>query len=217
MSLTVLALFGLPFHQSASAEIAAEEQMRLNACIRLVETDPRAAYEDSLAWLGNGNRPRARYCNAKALLGLGYTEEGAARLEALANAPDAIALDRRAEYMAEAGNAWFSASYPDAAIKAFSEAIEIDPRNGDYYKDRAAAFLALEKWFEAIDDLEIALQLQPNNPEALFFRSRAYFGLEDFTQAQRDIQAARVGDPENVDYALQRGHIREQIRLRQER
>ncbi|MEM1390703.1 MAG: hypothetical protein AAGG45_06445 [Pseudomonadota bacterium] len=213
MSLFAIALLGLPLSQSASSDIAAAEQQRLNECIELVENDPLAAYEDSLAWLGNGNRPRARYCNAIALLGLEHYEEAAARLEALANAPDAIELDSRALYMAQAGNAWLTASYPDAAITALSEAIKIDPRNGDYYKDRATGYLALERWFEAIEDLSKALNLQRNDPEALALRARAHLGLDDLRNAEIDMLAALAQDPRNIDILLLRGEVREAMRL----
>ncbi|MEL7231166.1 MAG: hypothetical protein AAGJ85_01485 [Pseudomonadota bacterium] len=216
MSLTALAILALPFSQSASAEIAAAEQERLNTCIEMVETDPQTAYEDSIIWLGSGNRPRARYCNAISLLALEYYEEGAARLEALANAPDAIALEDRARYMAQAGNAWLTASYPDAAVTALSEAIKIDPRNGDYYKDRATGYLALERWFEAIDDLTASLDLQPNDPDALSLRARAHLGLNDLRNAEIDMQAALAQDPRNIDILLLRGDVREAIRLSRE-
>lgn len=216
MSLTALALLALPFSQSASADIAAAEQERLNTCIELVETDPQAAYQDSLVWLGSGNRPRARYCNAISLLALEYYEEGAARLEALANAPDAIALEDRALYMAQAGNAWLTGSYPDAAVTAFSEAIKIDPRNADYLKDRATGYLALERWLEAIDDLTAALSFQPNDPEAFALRARAHLAMNDLRNAEIDMQAALAQDPRNIDILVLRGDIREAIRLSRE-
>lgn len=216
MSLIALAMITMPISQSASADIAAQEQIRLNTCIQMVEDNPTEAHEDSLAWLGNGNRPRARYCNAISLIALERYEEGAARLEALANAPDAIALEDRALYMAQAGNAWLTASYPEAAITALSEALKIDPRNGDYFKDRAAGYLAIERWTEAIDDLTTSLNLQPSDPEALSLRSRAYLAMEDLTNAEQDMKAALAQDPRNIDILLLRGDVREAIRVSRE-
>lgn len=147
------------------------------------------------------------------MLALEYFEEGAARLEALANAPDAIALEDRALYMAQAGNAWLTASYPDAAVIALSEAIKIDPRNGDYLKDRAAGYMALERWFEAVDDLTAALALQPSDPDALALRARAHLALDDLHNADIDMRAALVQDPRNIDILVLRGDVREAIRL----
>lgn len=216
MSIAALAVLALPLSQSASADIAAAEQQRLNTCIEMVQENPQAAYEDSILWLGSGNRPRARYCNAIALLELEYYEEGAARLEALANAPDALELQDRALYMAQAGNAWLTASYPDAAVTALSEAIKIDPRNADYLKDRASAYLTLERRIEAVDDLTKSLALQPNDPEALALRARAHLAMNDLRNAEIDMKAALAQDSRNIDLLVLRGDIREAIRLSRE-
>ena len=216
MSVSAILIALLPISQSASAGIAAEEQERLNTCIHNVDTAPLEAYEDSLAWLGNGNRPKARYCNAIALLALERFEEGAARLEALANAPDPISLEDRALYMAQAGNAWLTANYPEAAIVALSEALELQPTNPDMLKDRAAAYLALARWIEGVDDLNAALEIAPADPEALALRARAHLATENYPAAQADMQDARLQQPENIDLLVLRGDIREAIRLSRE-
>lgn len=206
----------LPISQSASADIARAEQDRLNICIEKTETDPAEAYEDSLVWLANGNRPKARYCNAIALLELGELEESAARLEALANAPDPISLEDRAQYMAQAGNAWLSAGYPDAAIVSFSAALKLRQDDPGLFKDRAAAYLSLERWVEGVDDLNAALELVPADPEALALRARAHLATENLDAAMADMKDARMQEPENIDYLVLRGDIREAIRISRE-
>ena len=120
MSMLAMAAAILPFAQSAIVEIERAEQERLNACIEQVDEDAEQAYEDSLRWLGEGARPAARYCNALAIIGLGNYKEGAARLEELANAPDAGGESDRALYLAQSGNAWVTAGYPDAAVTTLS-------------------------------------------------------------------------------------------------
>ena len=216
MSATAIILALLPLSQTASAEIAQAEQMRLNTCIQNVDENPMEAYEDSLAWLGNGNRPKARYCNAIALIAIDKLEEGAARLEALANAPDPISLEDRSRYMAQAGNAWLTANYPEAAIIALSEALKLQRGSADLFKDRAAAYLALGRWIEGVDDLNAALELVPTDAEALSMRARAHLATENFAAAQADMQDARIYDPENIDILVLRGDIREAIRLSRE-
>lgn len=213
MLVSTLFLASLPLSQSASADIARTEQQRLNACIEKADTHPTEAYEDSLAWLSSGNRPKARYCNAVALLALEKFEEGAARLEALANAPDPIALDDRALYMTQAGNAWLTANYPDAAVTAFTAALNMQRGNPELYKDRAAAYLALERWMEGVDDLNAALELVPTDPEALSMRARAHLETENYDAAMGDMQDALRQDPENLDILVLRGEIREAIRI----
>jgi len=216
MLLSASFLMLMPISQNASADIARAEQERLNTCIELVETQPEEAYEDSLAWLANGNRPKARYCNAIALLAMDNLEEGAARLEALAGAPDPITLDDRARYLAQAGNAWLTANYPEAAIVALSEAIRIEPNGLDTYKDRAAAYLATEKWVEGVDDLNTVLREIPTDAEALRMRAKAHLETENLSAAQADITDSLVHDPENIDTLVLRGEVREAIRLSRE-
>ncbi len=216
MSVAALIFAVLPVSQTALSEIARAEQDRLNTCIEKAETAPYEAYEDSLAWLSNGNRPKARYCNAVSLLALEQFEEGAARLEALANAPDPISIENRALYMAQAGNAWLTANYPEAAITALSEALELERRDSDLFKDRAAAYLALERWPEGVDDLNAALELTPTDPEALTMRARAHLYTENLAAAEADMYEALGQQPENLDILVLRGDIREAIRLSRE-
>jgi len=202
-----------PISQSASADIARAEMDRLQACIEKVEIEPEEAFEDSLAWLGNGNRPKARYCNAISLLALDRLEEGAARLEALATAPDPIELEDRILYLAQAGNAWLAGNYPDAAIVALSEAIKLEPDDPNIFKDRAAAYLAVERWIEGVDDLNAALELNSSDAEALSLRARAHLATENLPAAKADMEAALAIEPENIDILVLRGEIREAIRL----
>lgn len=203
----------LPFSQTASADIARAEQARLEACLVKAEEAPQEAYEDSLAWLSSGNRPRARYCNAVALLAMDRLEEGAARLEALATAPDAITVENRTLYLVQAGNAWLSANYPDAALVALTDALKLEMNDAVIYKDRAAAYLALERWIEGIDDLDKALELSPSDAEALSLRARAHLAMENLRAAKADMEQALLYQPENLEILVLRGEIREAIRL----
>lgn len=215
MFVSLLASSVLPISQSALADIARAEQDRLDSCLVKVETAPSEAYEDSLAWLSSGNRPKARYCNAIALIGMERLEEGAARLEALATAPDAIEIEDRRQYLAQAGNTWLAANYPEAAIVALTDALKLKNDDPAIYKDRAAAYLAVQRWVEGVDDLTTALDLNPADAEALSLRARAYLATEDLNSAKSDMEQALVYDPENLDILVLRGEIREAIRLAQ--
>ena len=203
----------MPISQTALADIARAEQARLESCLVKTESAPSEAYEDSLAWLSNGNRPKARYCNAMALMAMGRIEESAARLEALATAPDAITVEERTKFLVQAGNAWLSANYPEAAIVALTDALKLKPEDTTIRKDRAAAHLALERWIEGIDDLDTVLEARPADVEALALRARANLAREQFQAAKADMERARIHEPENIDLLVLRGDILEAIRL----
>ena len=122
MSILALAVASFALSQSAaSATVDTREAERLKACVAKIEVDADEAYEDGLAWTYQGNRPGARQCTALALIALGREDEGAARLEQLANSVDGGTLEQRAEYLTQSGNAWLQAG---ATFDDFSEAIE---------------------------------------------------------------------------------------------
>lgn len=209
-----LALLQLAPMTEAGQAAREDERARHEACMVLIETDPEAAYEDALAWLGLGGRPLARHCAALALIELGHVEEGAVRLEDLANAPDAGGLEARLLYLSQSGNAWLAAGLPDAALTTLDNALKLKPGDPDLLMDRASARLSLERWQDAITDLNTALSARPNDPDALALRARAYLALERYDAAQADVAAARRVQPDSIDLLVLRGDIREARRGR---
>lgn len=203
----------LALSQNTASAIAADENRQLTACLEQIETDPEAAYEDGLRWLGNGSRPLARQCVALSLIALGRPEEGAAELEALASAPDAGSMEQRGLFLSQSGNAWLAAGYPRAAITTLTNALRLSPHDSTLLTDRAAAHLALESWQAAADDLDEALSINPGETGAYAMRARARLGLNRYDAALSDVQEARLTEPENVDLLVLRGEIREAKRL----
>lgn len=201
--------------QTVGNQIAAEEAARLDACLARIETDPDNAYEDGLAWSYQGNRPGARQCTALALIALGHPEEGAARLQSLANATDGGTMEQRAAYLSQAGNAWIQAENPDAALVAFDGAIKIAPDAPELLMDRASAHLLLEHYDEAIEDLDAALRYTPGLGEAHQLRGQAWLEKGDPEKAMLDVKAAMDADPENVATLVLRGRVREALRIQE--
>lgn len=211
--LSALALMQSAPMTEAGKAVQAEEAARLANCLELVETDPETAYEDGLAWLSAGGRPGARHCTAVALIALGHADEGAARLEELANAPDAGGLEERRTYLTKAGSAWLLAGAPEAAIVAIDNALKLAPGDPGLLTDRASASLAMEQWQTAVNDLDLVLADLPTNSEALELRARALKELGRYDAALADVNAARSGAPDNIELLVLRGDIREAARL----
>ncbi|CAI8339681.1 MAG: Uncharacterised protein [Hyphomonas sp. TMED17] len=217
MSLLAILATSLHVSQLALQLNAQDEQNRLDACLERIQNQPSEAYEDSLAWLMAGNRPKARHCNAMALISMGRVREGATRLEALANAPDPIALNQRIHYMTQAGNAWLSANYPEAAITAFSTALRLQSSDPFIYVDRAAAYFTIGNWALGLNDLDAALSLAPDLTDARALRARAYLKTEALESAKADIDQLLIVAPENIEFLLLRGEINETLRIRDTR
>ena len=188
------------------------EAQRLRDCIAKIDTDAAAAYQDALTWMGKGNRPASRQCAALALIEMGQPAQGAARLEELANAADAGALEARAIYLAQSGNAWLLAKNPEAAIVTLTNAIKLSPNDAALYKDRARASLMLKEWDDAGEDLNTAVRLSPGDGEAFRMRALALLKLERFQDAWEDVELALKFAPKDVDAVVLRGDIREAMR-----
>ena len=198
---------------AVSPAVAQEnEAQRLKACIEKIDTDAAAAYQDALTWMGKGNRPAARHCAALSLVEMGQPAQGAARLEELANAADAGALEARAIYLAQSGNAWLVAKNPEAAIVTLTNAIKLAPGDAALYKDRARASLMLKQWDDAGEDLNTAVRLSPGDGEAFRLRALALLKLERFQDAWADVELALKFSPKDVDAVVLRGDIREAMR-----
>lgn len=216
MSLIAMAAAGaaLFLQQSAGAQIAAAEAARLEACVAKIETAPEEAYEDGLAWTFEGNRPGARQCTALALIALGDVQEGAVRLENLSMSSDGGTLEQRAVYLSQAGNAWLQIGAAEAAAVSFSEALRLAPNENDLLLDRATAYMLIDKWDEALKDLNIAIANTPGDGTAHQMRAEVHLNKGALDLAMKDVEAAMAADPSNIDTLLVRGRVREAIRLK---
>lgn len=110
------------------------------------------------------------------------------------------------------GNAAFKNENWNEAISAYTKAIKCgDGKHkqlGTFYKNRAAAYLKVEKFETAIGDCNKALELEPNDPKALFRRAQAKEQLGRFEEAYRDATVIWKQDPSNkgVQQFLERVH-----------
>lgn len=205
-------LIALAFALSPSAFAQTEEE-RLQQCLAQIDKDAEVAYQDGLTWLAKGNRPAARHCTALALIALGQEAEGAARLEELANAPDAGSLEQRGIYLVQSGNAWLMAGMPVEAIVTLTNAMKLRPDDGELYKDRARALVTQKKWDEARRDLNAAIQLSAGDAEAYRMRGYTLLKVGKLADAWTDVDTAMRMAPKDVDVIVLRGDVREAMRL----
>jgi len=199
---------------SAPAALAQDdEDQRLQKCYDRIDRDPEGAYQDGLTWLSLGNRPAARHCTALALIALGQEAEGAARLEELANAPDAGGIEERGVYLVQSGNAWLLAGMPTEAIVTLTNAMKLRPSDSELYKDRARAYVLQKKWAEAAKDLDTSIAMAAGDAEAYRLRGLARLKLNRLSDAWTDVDAAMKLAPADVKVLVLRGDVREAMRL----
>jgi len=198
---------------TAAPAFAQTEQVRLEQCVEKIDRDAEGAYQDGLSWLAVGNRPAARQCTALALIALGEEAEGAARLEELANAPDAGSEEMRAVYLAQSGNAWLMAGMPEEAIVTLSNALKLRLGDGELFKDRARAHVTLKQWAEAGDDLDSAIIQSAGDAEAFRMRGHVRMKQDRLSEAWQDVQEALKLAPADVNVVVLRGEVREAMRM----
>jgi regulator of sirC expression with transglutaminase-like and TPR domain len=183
------------------------DQLRLKACLDRVDSDPEAGLEEGEKWAALGGRAAARQCIAMAMIAKGHPEEGAARLEQLANDKDGGDLAQRAFYLTLAGNAWMIANAPDAAVLTLTNALKLKPADAGLLRDRARAQMILQKPVEAAADIEAALKLAPGDPDALTLRALLRKSRKQYDAALGDLDRALERAPQDTKMLTLRGDI----------
>ncbi len=87
----------------------------------------------------------------------------------------------------------------NAAIKDYTQAIEIDPDDGDLRRIRGHVLHRLSQYKAAIQDINMAIRLVPTSASAYTDRGNVYAELGYYNQALNDFRKALQLDP---DYAL---------------
>jgi tetratricopeptide (TPR) repeat protein len=195
------------------AAVDPRDSSRLQACIAKIDIAPLEAFEDGLVWRSQSGGVFAEQCLALAKVASGDVAAGAARLAALASAPDAGDSEQRALLLAKAANAWLMVEEYNGALRALNAALVLKPAEVDLLIDRARAFAGLGQWVKAQDDLTVALSKRPD--DGLIFRLRAETHLQqaNYDGAQRDVAEALRLAPRDVDSYLMRGRVIEARRL----
>lgn len=208
------ALLAVLAFMAAPAAAAPDVIARYNACLDKSGVNPTDAFEDAIAWRGEGGGIYARHCAAVSLLEMDRPEEAAVRLEEAAE--DRVGGGTRAlraHVMAHAGNAWMLAARPLDAERAFSKALAMMPDDADTLADRARARLELGQTAAARADLEQAASLRPDDAIVHVLRAEAALAASDLAGAERAVTRALALAPDNVDALLVRGKVREARRL----
>jgi len=119
----------------------------------------------------------------------------------------------------EAGNEAFKNQKFEEAADLYTKAIRLskedDKERAVYYKNRAASYLKLEDFDQAVRDCNTSLEISPNDPKALFRRCQAYEGLNKIDSAYADAKEVHNLDPKNkaLEPVLMRLHKAVQAKM----
>ncbi len=177
-------------------------------CLAMLGPDPSGARDFADAWVATGGGDGAAHCLGLADIALGDADTGAEELDKLAANSKAPAT-ARATIFGQAGAAWLIAGAPERALASTTLALSLTPDDADLLIDRSEAEGTMDRFADALDDLNRALDIDPRRPDALVFRASALRHLNKLDLAQDDIDRAIGLDPENADALLERGILRQ--------
>ena len=91
------------------------------------------------------------------------------------------------------------------ALADLTRAVELDPQNARYLRERAQLRLQTRQPFLAMQDLDAALKLTPDDAEAHLLRARLRASGRDRTGEEADLDAADTTAPKQADLRLDLG------------
>lgn len=97
----------------------------------------------------------------------------------------------KAEASYKRGGAHFYKSEIDQAIKEFSDAIRLDPKNPNYYYFRGFACASKHRLDKAIEDYNQAIKRKPDHAGAYYNRGLANKHLGKKAEAEADMKKGR--------------------------
>lgn len=94
-----------------------------------------------------------------------------------------------------------------------------DATASTYYSNRAAAYIMLKKYENAVEDCSKSLRLKPDNPKILNRRARAYESMDKVQEAYEDMKAyvALVPNDPEAFHSLKRLEAESNKRLEQQK
>ncbi len=203
--LAVALLAVAPPRPAAAQQIDAEQEYL--ACLKLARSAPAEAEASAKTWEEQGGAGPARHCRAVALARLGRFAEAAEMLERLI---DEVPTRMKAGVLTQAGQAWLMADDAERAFRAQTRALEFAPNDVELLIDRSITLAGLNRFWEAIDDLNRASDLARERPEIYVYRATAYRFVEAYDLALEDVNQALELDPSHPEALMERGILRYQ-------
>eukprot|EP01084_Bolivina_argentea_P096755 173935_1 len=164
-----------------------------------------------------GSRQKQKYeLQADQLVKLGYTDkEISIELLKLYAGDVNLVLEEYydmhkndAEICKEEGNTFMKQKKYQQAVDSYTKSIHLNPKNAVYYSNRAAAYIFLEDYKNAIIDSNISMQINPNYIKAYIRAGSARFKIGQYKKAYESYSKAltklNMSDIDNYAYCLKK-------------
>jgi len=107
------------------------------------------------------------------------------------------------------GKAYLATRNTASAVKDFSQAVEMDPKNASAFAERGYAYALAEAYDEAFADLNKAIEIDPRSGLAFAYRAYAYKQSGQIDVAVRDIEVAQKLNPDTAEVFWAKAEIEE--------
>eukprot|EP01088_Endostelium_zonatum_P011197 TRINITY_DN250_c0_g1_i1.p1 TRINITY_DN250_c0_g1~~TRINITY_DN250_c0_g1_i1.p1 ORF type:complete len:261 (+),score=67.79 TRINITY_DN250_c0_g1_i1:106-888(+) len=124
-----------------------------------------------------------------------------------------MANKQQAAEAKDKGNKFFSAKNYNDAISWYSKAIQLDPTDSAFYSNRAAAYMAVNKYEEALKDSESCIKAKPDWVKGHYRKGLALMSLNRHGEAVRAFEKGLEVDPNNADIKGKVGEAKDKARF----
>ena len=80
----------------------------------------------------------------------------------------------------------FAFGESEGALKLFTQAIQLNPNNSDYFFGRASCYYDLGHYPKAANDIEQAIEMEPDQSDYHYYAGNIYFHQENYLRAIRN-------------------------------
>lgn len=197
----VIVVFFAAVAAPRSVQAAEKTGRKLEKCLKRALRAPDEAVAEAESWMKKGGGDGARLCRAHAQFHRGEYALAAAEFAALAAKVGAGDRVHVTALHVKAGLSYSRANDHVRAEEQYSRALAFESQDPEIWVDRAAERASIERYWDAIDDLNRALTLMPDMTEALRMRGQALMKLGQDRKAWLDFQRAEVLDRAEENYA----------------
>jgi tetratricopeptide (TPR) repeat protein len=113
------------------------------------------------------------------------------------------------ENLIKQGLVFLKQSRHDEAIAAFTKAIELDPKNGEAFRERGFTNYMKDDYENAIADYSKAIFLDPMDQDAYHTRSLCQFKLKRYAESLEDCETAMSFNPQDASNFSLRSQIKQ--------
>lgn len=105
-----------------------------------------------------------------------------------------------ADVLFNSANSLFVDENFEAALEAYSKAIEADNSKAEYYLKRSACNFKLKNFTDALDDANASIRLEPSNAQGFLRKGMACFSLDEYETAKVAFEKGQALDPANASW-----------------